>query len=323
MPASLSPRMHPAARVYVSGHTGLVGAALMRRLQAAGYHQLITCNREQLDLRIQGAVDTFFAATRPDFVIHAAAKVGGILANSTQPADFIRENLQIQLNVIEAARQYGVQRLLFLGSSCIYPRLAPQPMREAHLMTGPLEPTNAAYAVAKLAGIQLCEAYNAQYGTHYLPVLPTNLYGPGDNFDLATSHVLPAMIRRFHEAKERGAAQVTLWGTGSPRREFLYVDDLADAVFFLLTETDAVDLINIGVGEDLSIAEVANLVAEVVGYRGELRWDASKPDGTQRKLLDVSRMSALGWRAKTGLREGVGKAYADYLSGIEDAPNFL
>jgi GDP-L-fucose synthase len=262
-------------------------------------------------------VDRFFAAERPTHVVVAAAKVGGILANATCPADFIRENLAIALNVIDAAHRAGVAKLLFLGSSCIYPRLAPQPMREEHLLTGPLEPTNQPYAVAKLAGIELCRAYNRQHGTDFVSLMPTNLYGPGDNFDLATSHVLPALIRKFHEAKVSGAPEVVVWGTGAPRREFLHVDDLADACRFVLERISArdggPDLLNVGVGEDLSIRELAELVRDVVGYQGGIAFDRSKPDGAPRKLLDVSRLAALGWRARTPLRAGVAATYRWYL----------
>jgi GDP-L-fucose synthase len=303
--------MSPDAKVYVAGHRGLVGSAITRRLQRAGYGQLVHRELDALDLRRQAKVEAFFEQERPEFVILAAAKVGGILANDTQRADFIRDNLQIELNVIDAAYRNGVQRLLFLGSSCIYPRLAEQPMNEAALLTGPLEKTNEPYAIAKIAGVKLCEAYNDQYGTRYLPVMPTNLYGPNDNFDLNSSHVLPALIRKCHEAKPNGRVEV--WGSGTPKREFLYVDDLADAVVYLLENTDHCGLINIGVGDDLSIRELAELVAEVVGFTGELVFDPSKPDGTPRKLLDVSALHALGWKAKTPLREGIAMAYRAFL----------
>ncbi|MBN1944405.1 MAG: GDP-L-fucose synthase [Bradymonadales bacterium] len=302
-------RLRPDARVYVAGHRGLVGSSLLRRLQAGGYRNLLVRTSKELDLCRQEQVDAFFAAEQPEFVLLAAAKVGGILANDRYRADFIRENLLIETHVIDAAYRNGVKRLLFLGSSCIYPRLCPQPMREEHLLTGLLEPTNEPYAIAKIAGIKMCEAYNAQYGTRYLSVMPTNLYGPGDNFDLESSHVLPALIRKFHEAKVRGDASVTIWGTGTPRREFLHVDDLADACVYLLEQTDTVELVNIGVGEDISIQDLAELIREVVGFDGEIEYDESKPDGTPRKLLDVSRLTRLGCKAKIGLREGVEGTY--------------
>ncbi|QDG54882.1 GDP-L-fucose synthase [Persicimonas caeni] len=306
--------MTASAKVYVAGHTGLVGSAIVRRLQDAGYEDIVTRRSSELDLTRQADVEAFFAQSfakqdKPGFVIDAAAKVGGILANNTYRGEFIRDNLLIQTNLIDAARRAGVERLLFLGSSCIYPRECPQPMREDHLLTGPLEPTNEPYAIAKIAGIKMCEAFNAQYGTRYLSVMPTNLYGPGDNFDLETSHVLPAFIHKFHRAKVQGDDEVVMWGTGSPRREFLYVDDLADACVYLLEETDEVELTNIGVGEDISIRELAELVADVVGFEGEIVNDASKPDGTPRKLLDVSKLNGLGWEAKVGLREGVERTY--------------
>jgi GDP-L-fucose synthase len=309
--------MQADSKIYVAGHRGLVGSAVMRRLRAGGYANLVTRTHDELDLTDQAAVRRFFEAERPEYVFLAAAKVGGILANSTYPADFIHRNLAIETNVIHAAYRCGVSKLLFLGSSCIYPRHAPQPMKEEHLLTGPLEPTNEPYAVAKIAGIKMCAAYNRQYGTNFISVMPTNLYGPGDNYDLENSHVLPALIRKMHEAKEAGRDAVTIWGTGSPRREFLDSDDLADACVFLMERVDAAEVgefINVGVGHDLSIREAAELVAEVVGFKGRLEFDASRPDGSPRKLLDVSRLSALGWRAGTPLREGLSKAYRDYLS---------
>jgi GDP-L-fucose synthase len=302
----------PDARVFVAGHRGLVGSALVRRLAAEGFGDLITAGREEVDLGDARAVDAFFAARRPQFVFLAAARVGGILANDTYPGDFIRENLAIQLNVLDAARRHGVEKLLFLGSSCIYPKFAPQPISEDALLTGPLEPTNSAYAVAKIAGLEMCRAYWRQYGCRFISAMPTNLYGPGDDFDLETSHVLPALIRRFHEAREAGAPHVTLWGSGRPRREFLHVDDLADACVFLMRRWERPDILNVGVGEDVSIAELAGLVRDVVGYEGEVRWDTSKPDGTPRKLLDVSRIHGLGWRARIPLREGIGGTYRWY-----------
>ena len=302
-------RMAPDAKVYVAGHRGLVGSALVRRLVAGGYANLLVRELAELDLRRQTAVEAFFAAERPEFVIVAAAKVGGILANNTQRADFILQNLQIQTNVVAAALAQGVQRLLFLGSSCIYPRECAQPMAESALLTGALEPTNEPYAVAKIAGIKLCEALNSQCGTRYLAVMPTNLYGSNDNFDLQTSHVLPALIRKVHNAKLKGEKSVTLWGTGRPRREFLHVDDLADACVYLLEQTDTTELVNIGVGKDLSIAELGQLVAEVVGFGGELVFDPEKPDGAARKLLDVRRLKALGWQPRLSLREGIAQTY--------------
>jgi GDP-L-fucose synthase len=297
-------------RVYVAGHRGLVGSAIVRRLEADGYSDVLTRTREQTDLRVRESVDEMFASERPTHVFVAAARVGGILANSTYPADFIRDNLAIELNLIDAAHRHGVEKLVFLGSSCIYPKHAPQPMKEEHLLTGPLEPTNQAYAIAKIAGVEMCRAYNTQYGTKFVSAMPTNLYGPGDNFDLKTSHVLPALIRKVHEARERGDDEVVLWGSGKPRREFLHVDDLADACVYLMQRDDAPDLVNIGVGEDLSIAELATLIADVVGYRGRFVYDSTKPDGTPRKLLDVSRMRALGWQARIPLRAGIEETYA-------------
>ena len=309
------------ARIYIAGHRGLVGSALVRRLEAGGYTDLVVRSREEMDLMDGPAVDAFFRDERPEHVFMAAARVGGILANSSYPADFLRENLAIQLNVIEAARRHGVDTLLFLGSSCIYPKHAPQPMKEEHLLTGPLEPTNEWYAIAKIAGVKMCQAYNRQYGTRFLSAMPTNLYGPGDNFDPETSHVLPALLRKFHEAARDGSPYVEIWGTGTPRREFLHVDDLADACVHLMERSDeAPDLVNIGAGTDISIRELAELIRDVVGYEGDLRFDTSKPDGTPRKLLDVGRMSALGWRAAVDLRGGIERTYAWYVrqaSGLE------
>jgi GDP-L-fucose synthase len=297
------------ARVFVAGHRGLVGSAILRRLKASGFGRVLTRDRAALDLRDPAAVESFFAREKPEHVFLAAAKVGGIHANSAFPADFIAENLSIQGNVIEASLRHKVKRLLFLGSSCIYPRLCPQPMKEEHLLTGPLEPTNEPYAVAKIAGIVMCRAFNRQHGTDFLSVMPTNLYGPGDNFNLETSHVLPALLRKFHEAKERGAAEVEVWGSGSPLREFLHVDDMADACLFLMGLEDAPDLVNVGSGEEVSIRLLAESVGEAVGFKGRLRFDASKPDGTPRKLLDSSRLRALGWKAKVPLREGLASTY--------------
>lgn len=312
--------LSPDARVFVAGHRGLVGSALVRRLAAEGFSDVVTAGREEVDLADARAVDAFFSEHRPEFVFLAAAKVGGILANDTHPGDFIRENLAIQLNVLDAARRHGVEKLLFLGSSCIYPKLAPQPIPEDALLTGPLEPTNSAYAVAKIAGIEMCRAYWREYGCRFISAMPTNLYGPGDNFDLETSHVLPALIRRFHEAKEAGAPHVTLWGSGRPRREFLHVDDLADACVFLMRRWERPEIVNVGVGEDVSIAELAELVRDVVGYEGEIGWDTAKPDGTPRKLLDVSRLGALGWRARIGLREGIEGTYRWYVASLDSQP---
>jgi GDP-L-fucose synthase len=313
----------PDSRIYVAGHRGLVGAALVRRLQAQGYRNLILRTRSELDLLNQQAVLDFFSAERPEFVFLAAAKVGGIHANQNYPAEFIHQNLLIQCNIIHASYLHQVKRLLFLGSSCIYPKFAPQPMREECLLTGSLEPTNEPYAVAKIAGIKMCEAYNRQYGTSFLPVMPTNLYGPGDNFDLENSHVLPALIRKFHEAKTNNSPTVTVWGSGTPRREFLHVDDLAECCLFLLQLPEArfapltrelhPTIINIGVGEDLSILELAEIVKEVVGFSGRLVFDASKPDGTPQKLLEISRIRELGWQAKITLAAGIATTYEWYL----------
>jgi GDP-L-fucose synthase len=302
-------RMTPDSKVYVAGHRGLVGSAIMRRLRRGGYRNLVTRSRDELDLTRQGKVEEFFDGESPEVVVLAAAKVGGILANDTYRGEFIRDNLLIQTNVIDAARRVGVERLLFLGSSCIYPRECPQPMKEEHLLTGELEPTNEPYAIAKIAGIKMCEAFNHQYDTRFLSVMPTNLYGPNDNFDLETSHVLPAFIHKFHRAHVEGHNRVIIWGSGSPRREFLHVDDLADACVYLLESTDTTELLNVGVGEDISILELAELVAGIVGFEGEIQRDTSKPDGTPRKLLDVSRLERLGWQASIGLREGIEKTY--------------
>lgn len=305
--------MNCDARVFVAGHRGLVGGAIVRHLQTAGFEQVLTASRQELDLTEQAAVNAWFESERPAFVFLAAARVGGIQANSSYPADFIRDNLLIQNNVIDAAFRCGVRKLLFLGSSCIYPKQAPQPIREDALLTGPLEPTNEWYAVAKIAGIKLCQAYRRQYGFDAISLMPTNLYGPGDNFDLLTSHVLPALIRKFHEARVTQAPEVVVWGSGTPRREFLHVDDLADAAVFLMQNYSGEDIINVGVGEDISIAELAALVADVVGYHGTIVYDRSKPDGTPRKLLDVSRLHALGWRARIALRDGVTATYRWYV----------
>ena len=297
------------ARIFVAGHRGLVGAAIVRRLQADGATNLLLRSRPELDLTEQSSVRQFFADEKPEYVVLAAAKVGGILANDSQPAEFLRENLEIQTNVIHSAWQYGVRKLCFLGSSCIYPRLAAQPLREDSLLSGALEPTNECYAIAKIAGIKMCQAYRRQYGFDAISVMPTNLYGPGDNFDLQTSHVLPALIRKFHEARQRGDAEVSIWGSGTPLREFLHVDDLADAVVFLLDGYSSAEPINVGVGSDISIFDLARLVAEIVGYGGRIVTDPSKPDGTPRKLLDVSRLAALGWSARIPLRRGIEEVY--------------
>jgi GDP-L-fucose synthase len=308
--------MKPDSKIYVAGNRGLVGSAIERRLREGGFANLVVSDVADFDLTDPRAVDAFFARERPEYVLLAAAKVGGIQANDRFPADFIRVNLQIQTNVIDAAHRHGVAKLLFLGSSCIYPKLAPQPMREEHLLTGPLEPTNDAYALAKIAGIVMCRSYNRQHGTRFIAAMPTNLYGPGDNFDLESSHVLPAMLRKFHEAKVAGRPSVELWGTGAPRREFLYVDDLADALVFLMERFEpgpAGMFLNVGVGEDLSIKELAELVRRAVGYEGAIAWNSAMPDGTPRKLLDVSGLAALGWRAATPLEAGVAKTYAWFL----------
>ena len=283
----------------------MVGAALVRRLRDAGYHNLILRTSQQLDLRDSAAVEDFFALENPEYVLLAAAKVGGIVANNTYRADFLHDNLMIQSNVLRESQRRGVRKLLFLGSSCIYPKLAPQPIKEEYLLTGPLEPTNEPYAIAKIAGLKLCEAYRAQYGCNFISVMPTNLYGPGDNYDLQNSHVLPALLRKFSEAVARGLPRVQVWGTGTPRREFLHVDDLADACLHLLLTYDEAAPVNIGTGRDISIQELADLVAELTGYAGEILFDFSKPDGTPRKLLDVSRLHALGWQHSIGLREGI------------------
>lgn len=305
--------MDPGARVFVAGHRGLVGGAIVRQLQAGGFTRLILRTSAELDLRSQSAVEHFFQVERPEFVFLAAAKVGGILANDTYPADFLRDNLQIQTNVIDAARRHGTRKLLFLGSSCIYPKHAPQPLTESCLLTGPLEPTNAWYAVAKIAGLKMCQAYRKQYGFNAICAMPTNLYGPGDNFDLQSSHVLPALLRKFHEARQRGDAQVVVWGTGAPRREFLHVDDLADACMFLMQRYENADPVNVGWGEDVSIRELAELVSEVVAFAGRLEFDTSKPDGTPRKLLDVTRLRAQGWAPRIHLRAGVESTYRWFL----------
>ena len=308
--------MDQTSRIYIAGHRGLVGSAICRRLQSEKYANLIAKTRQELDLLNQSAVDRFFAAERPEYVFLAAAKVGGILANSTQPAEFIYENLLVQINVIDAAYRHGAKKLLFLGSSCIYPKFAPQPIREDALLTSPLEPTNEPYAIAKIAGLKMAEAYRKQYGFDAISLMPTNLYGPHDNFDPESSHVVPALIRRFHEAAQRNSPEVTLWGTGTVRREFLHVDDLADACVFLMQNYDRPEIINVGTGEDVTIRELAELIAEITGFRGRIVQDTSKPDGTPRKLLDVSRLNALGWRARINLREGLEQTYRWFTTHI-------
>lgn len=310
--------MQKGETVFVAGHRGLVGSAIVRRLEAEGLGPVLTRGRAELDLTDRTAVDRFFAEQKPAYVFLAAAKVGGILANDTYPADFIRDNLLIQTHVIDAAHRSGAKKLLFLGSSCIYPKLAQQPIQEDYLLTGALEPTNDAYAVAKIAGIQMCKAYHKQFGMRAISLMPTNLYGPNDNFDLQKSHVLPALMRKFHEAKVSGKPDVVVWGSGSPRREFLHVDDLADACVHLMRTYESPELVNVGVGDDVTIRELAETIRDVVGFAGDLSWDTSKPDGTPRKLLDVSRLHGLGWRAKIGLRQGIAQTYAWYLANVAD-----
>lgn len=305
--------MEKNSRIYVAGHRGLAGSSIVRKLRLEGYANLILRTHKELDLEIQKDVNEFFEKERPEYLFLAAAKVGGILANNTYPADFIYNNLIIEANVIQAAYKYGVKKLIFLGSSCIYPKYAPQPMKEEYLLTGELEPTNEPYAVAKIAGIKLCQSYNRQYCTNFLSVMPTNLYGLNDNFNLETSHVLPALIRKFHEAKQNAEKNVTVWGTGSPRREFLYVDDLADACVFLMNNYNGSDIVNIGTGEDVTIRELAETISDVTGFDGEIQWDAAKPDGTPRKLLDVSKIQGIGWKSKVGLKEGITETYKWYL----------
>jgi GDP-L-fucose synthase len=304
--------MHKNARIFVAGHRGLVGSAIVRRLRSEGYENLLLAGREELDLCHQPAVDEFFSRHRPEYVFLAAAKVGGILANSTSPAEFLRDNLAIQNNVIDAAWRNAARKLVFLGSSCIYPKFAPQPIREDSLLTGALEPTNEWYAIAKIAGIKMCQAYRQQYGFPAISLMPTNLYGPGDNFDLQKSHVLPALMRKFHEAQMNGSAEVVVWGTGAPRREFLHVDDMADATVFLMRTYDSPEIVNVGTGQDLTIRDLAEMIGRITGYQGRLVLDASKPDGTPRKLLDVSRIHTLGWRAQIPLEQGVADTYRWY-----------
>ena len=307
--------MRTDAKIYIAGHRGMVGSAIVRQLEAAGYRNLLTRTSRELDLTQQQAVGEFLSSEKPDYIFMAAAKVGGIHANNTYRADFIYQNLMIEANVVHAAWQAGVPRMLFLGSSCIYPRDCPQPIREDYLLTGPLEQTNEPYAIAKIAGVKICESYNRQYGTSYVSAMPTNLYGPNDNYDLANSHVLPALIRKAHEAKLRGDSTYTVWGSGRPMREFLYVDDMASACLFLMEQDAITDgLFNVGTGTDVTIRELAETVMDVIGFTGEIVFDASKPDGTPRKLLDVSRLQQLGWTAKIGLRDGIALAYADFLT---------
>ena len=308
--------MDKNSKIYIAGHRGLVGSAIVRRLRQGGYDNLVTATSREVDLREQAAVREFFDRERPEYVFLAAARVGGILANNTYPADFIYQNLMIEANVIESARQSGVKKLLFLGSTCIYPKMAPQPLKEEYLLTGPLETTNEWYAVAKIAGIKLCQACRRQYGARFISAMPTNLYGPEDNFDLESSHVMPALIRKFHEARISRAPTVTVWGTGTPLREFLHVDDCAAACLFLMQNYDDEGIVNIGVGEDLSIAELAVLISRVVGFTGKIVYDPGKPDGTPRKLVDVSRINGLGWRAAISLEAGVSTTYEWFLEHV-------
>ncbi len=308
--------MEKNSRIFVAGHRGLVGSAICRRLHQEGFENLLLSTRQELDLRDQAATRRFFAEERPEYVFMAAAKVGGILANTTYPADFIHDNLAVETNVIDAAARPGVQKLLFLGSSCIYPKFAPQPIREESLLTGPLEPTNQWYAIAKIAGIKLAQAYRAQYGLNAISLMPTNLYGPGDNFDLETSHVLPALIRKTHEALRADAPEIVVWGSGTPRREFLHVDDLADAAVFLMREYDAGEIVNVGTGTDVTIRELAEMIARAAGYTGRIAFDASKPDGTPRKLLDIGRLAALGWKPKVALADGIAETWRWYVENV-------
>ncbi|MEL3970774.1 GDP-L-fucose synthase [Rossellomorea oryzaecorticis] len=305
--------MRKDSKIYVAGHRGLVGSAILRKLKSEGYTNLQYKTSKELDLRDKNQVDRFFQEEKPEYVFLAAAKVGGIVANNEYPADFIRDNLLIQTNVIDASYRNNVEKLLFLGSTCIYPKMAPQPLKEEYLLTGELEPTNEPYAIAKIAGIKMCESYNRQYGTKYISAMPTNLYGENDNFDLKTSHVLPALLRKFHEAKDSKAPFVEMWGTGTPKREFLYSDDLADACLFLMNNYGGNEIVNIGVGEDIKIGELGEKIKAVVGYDGEIRFDTTKPDGTPRKLVDVTTINSLGWKATTSLEEGLQKAYRWFL----------
>ena len=311
--------MDKDSKIYIAGHRGLVGSAIMRRLKAEGYKNLITRTHAELDLTRQERVEEFFHEERPDYVFLAAARVGGIYANNTYPAEFIYSNLTIQTNIIHASYVFKVKKMLFLGSSCIYPKNCPQPMKEEYLLSGPLEPTNEPYAVAKIAGIKMCQAHNRQYGTNFLSVMPTNLYGPNDNFDLKTSHVLPALIRKFHEAKIKGLSEVVIWGTGSPRREFLHVDDLADACLFLMNNYNGSKIVNIGVGKDQTICELAEIIAGLTGFKGSIRFDTGKPDGTPVKRLDVSKINSFGWRARIGLEQGIAETYKWYAKNVHNA----
>ncbi|MGI8820504.1 MAG: GDP-L-fucose synthase family protein [Chthoniobacterales bacterium] len=304
--------MNKSDKIFIAGHRGLVGSAIVRKLQADGFTNLLTRDRAELNLANEAAVTEFFARERPEVVVLAAAKVGGIKANNDYPVEFLLENLRIQNNVLTAAHAHDVRKLLFLGSSCIYPKHAPQPIPESALLTGPLEPTNDAYAIAKIAGIRLCQAYATEYGENYISAMPTNLYGPNDNFDLASSHVLPALLRKAHEAKRSGARELVVWGSGKPRREFLHVDDMADACLFLLRNYDSPEIVNVGCGEDIAIRDLVAVISDVVGFSGEITYDAAKPDGTPRKLLDTSRLTALGWRPKIPLREGIARTYEWY-----------
>ncbi len=308
--------MKKNSKIYVAGHRGLVGSAIVRELERQGYSNILKRTRAELDLLDQAATESFFAKEKPEYVFCAAAKVGGIWANKNKKAEFIYENLQVQINLIHNAYKYKAKKLLFLGSSCIYPRQSPQPIKEEYLLTGPLEETNDAYAVAKIAGITMCQSYNQQYGTNFISVMPTNLYGINDNFDLESAHVLPSLLRKFHEAKINKSPKVEVWGTGSPMREFLFVDDLASAVVFLMNNYDGSEFINIGTGEDCTIKELAEMIKEIVGYEGEIFWNTDKPDGTPRKLLDVSRLNKLGWKYKTDLKSGIKKTYDWYLEFI-------
>lgn len=310
--------MEQQAKIYVAGSKGLVGSAIVRALRQRGFTNLLLPTSQDLDLRSQAAVEAFFATEKPDYVFLAAAKVGGIQANNTYRAEFLYDNLMIEANIIHSAYLHGVRKLLFLGSSCIYPKLCPQPMAESSLLTGPLEPTNEPYAIAKIAGLKLCENYQRQYGVNFISAMPTNLYGINDNFDLANSHVLPALMRKFHSAKVANAPNAEVWGSGTPLREFLFVDDLADALLFLMEHYDGLEFVNVGTGEEVSIRELAETIKAVVGFEGDITFDATKPDGTPRKLQDVSRLKALGWEAQTSLKEGIEKTYAWFLSHVDD-----
>jgi len=310
--------MDKSAKIYVAGHRGMVGSAIVRKLEKEGFSNIITKTSAELDLRNQATVADFFQREKPDYVVLAAAKVGGIHANNVYRAEFLYDNLSIQNNVINSAHENGVKKLLFLGSSCIYPKLAPQPLKEEYLLTGELEPTNEPYAIAKIAGIKMCESYRDQYGSNFISAMPTNLYGPNDNYDLNNSHVLPALIRKFHEAKKNGASEVIIWGTGSPMREFLHVDDLADACFYLLKNYDGKELVNVGCGEDISIKDLALIIKEIVGFEGELKFDTSKPDGTPRKLMDVSKLKSIGWEPSISLKKGIQSTYELFKDSYAD-----